>query len=39
MAQGDLKLVRGEDGRPQVRILDPEYPQFIEQLTQQAFSR
>ena len=39
MAQGDLKLVRGEDGRPQVRILDPEYPKFIEQLTQQAFAR
>jgi phosphoribosylglycinamide formyltransferase-1 len=38
-AQGDLKLVSGEDGRPQVRILDPEYPKFIEQLTQQAFSR
>jgi phosphoribosylglycinamide formyltransferase-1 len=39
MAQGDLKLVRGEDGNPQVRILDPEYPKFIEQLTQQAFAR
>jgi phosphoribosylglycinamide formyltransferase-1 len=39
MAQGDLKLVSGEDGRPRVRILDPEYPKFIEQLTQQAFSR
>jgi phosphoribosylglycinamide formyltransferase-1 len=39
MAQGDLKLVSGEDGRPQVRILDPKYPKFIEQLTQQAFSR
>jgi phosphoribosylglycinamide formyltransferase-1 len=38
MAQGDLKLVSGEDGRPRVRILDPEYPKFIEQLTQQAFS-
>jgi phosphoribosylglycinamide formyltransferase-1 len=38
-AQGDLKLVSGEDGRPRVRILDPEYPQFIEQLTQQAFAR
>ena len=39
MAQGDLKLVSGEDGRPRVRILDPEYPKFIEQLTQQALSR
>jgi phosphoribosylglycinamide formyltransferase-1 len=39
MAQGDLKLETGEDGRPRVRILDPEYPKFIEQLTQQAFSR
>ena len=39
MAQGDLKLESGEDGRPRVRILDPEYPKFIEQLTQQAFSR
>jgi phosphoribosylglycinamide formyltransferase-1 len=39
MAQGDLKLVSGEDGRPHVRIIDPEYPKFIEQLTQQAFSR
>ena len=39
MAQGDLELVKGEDGRPQVRILDPEYPKFIEQLIQQAFSR
>jgi phosphoribosylglycinamide formyltransferase-1 len=39
MAQGDLKLVRGEDGRPHVRILDSEYPKFIEQLTRQAFAR
>ena len=39
VAQGDVKLVSGEDGRPQVRIVDPEYPQFIEQLTQEAFTR
>ena len=39
MAQGDLQLVRGEDGRPHVRILDPEYPKFIEQITRQAFER
>jgi phosphoribosylglycinamide formyltransferase-1 len=39
LAQGDLKLVSGEDGRPQVRILDPKYPQFVEQLTRQAFVR
>ena len=38
LAQGDLKVVSGEDGRPQVRILDPGYPEFIEQLTQQAFA-
>ena len=39
LAQGDLKLVRGEDGRSQVRILDPEYPQLVEQLTRQAFAK
>ncbi len=39
MAQGDLQLESGEDGRPHVRILDPEYPKFIEQLTQQAFEK
>jgi len=39
MAQGDLQVEDGKDGRPQVRILDPEYPQFIERLTQQAFTR
>lgn len=39
MAQGDLQLVVTEDGQPQVRILDPEYPKFVEQLTQQAFAR
>ena len=39
MAQGDLQLESGEDGRPHVRILDPEYTKFIEQLTQQAFAR
>jgi phosphoribosylglycinamide formyltransferase-1 len=39
MAQGDLLIEKGKDGRPLVRILDPDYPQFIEQLTQQAFAR
>jgi len=39
MAQGDLQVEDGKDGRPQVRILDPEYPQFIEQLTKKAFER
>lgn len=39
MAQGDLRLVSGEDGKPRIRILDPEYPKFMEQLIQQAFAR
>ena len=39
MAQGDLQLVSEEDGNSKVRILDPEYPKFLEQLTQQAFAR
>ena len=39
MAQGDLQVEYGKDGRPQVRIVDPEYPQFIEQLTRKAFER
>jgi phosphoribosylglycinamide formyltransferase-1 len=39
MAQGDLQLESGEDGRPHVRILDPEYRKFIEQLKQQAFEK
>jgi phosphoribosylglycinamide formyltransferase-1 len=39
MAQGDLQVEDDKDGRPQVRILDPKYPQFIEQLTQKAFAR
>jgi hypothetical protein len=34
-----LKLLSGEDGKPRVRILDPEYPQFLDQLTKQAFAR
>jgi len=38
MAQGDLTLVSGEDGRSQVRILDPEYHKFLEQPTRQAFA-
>lgn len=39
LAQGDLQVVGGKGGRHQVRILDPEYPKFVEQLTQQAFAR
>jgi phosphoribosylglycinamide formyltransferase-1 len=39
MAQGALQVVDVDDGRPQVRILDPEYPQFLEQLVQRAFAR
>ena len=39
MAQGDLLVEKGKDGRPQIRILDPEYPWFIEQLTRKAFAR
>jgi phosphoribosylglycinamide formyltransferase-1 len=39
MAQGDLLVEEGEDGRAQVRILDPEYPKFLDQLTRQAFAR
>jgi phosphoribosylglycinamide formyltransferase-1 len=39
MAQEDLQVEYGKDGRPQVRILDPEYPQFIERLTKQALTR
>jgi phosphoribosylglycinamide formyltransferase-1 len=38
MAQGDLQVEDGKHGRPQVRILDPAYPQFIERLTQKAFA-
>jgi phosphoribosylglycinamide formyltransferase-1 len=38
MAQGDLQVVSAEDGSPQVRILDPNYPQFVEELMQQAFA-
>jgi phosphoribosylglycinamide formyltransferase-1 len=39
MAQGDLQVEDGRDGRPQVRILDPEYPKFLEELTRKAFER
>ena len=39
MAQGDLLVEQGKDGRPKVRILDPEYPKFLDQLTRQAFAR
>ena len=39
MAQEDLQVDYGKDGRPRVRILDPEYPRFLEQLTQKAFAR
>jgi len=39
MAQGDLQVAAGKDGRPRVRILDPQYPHIIEQLTKKAFTR
>ena len=39
LAQGDLQVVGGKDGQPQVRIIDPEYAKFVEQLIQQAFAR
>ena len=39
MAQGDLLVEKGKDGRSSVRIQDPKYPQFIEELTKQAFTR
>ena len=39
MAQGDLLVRKGKDGRSSVRIQDPKYPQFIEELTKQAFTR
>jgi len=39
MAQGDLQVVAAENGRPRVRILDPNYPQFLEELTNLAFAR
>ena len=39
IAQGDLQIEAGKDGRPRVRILDPQYPQFIEQLTRKALAR
>ena len=39
MAQRDLQVEKGRDGKPRVRIRDPKYPQFIEELTKQAFTR
>jgi phosphoribosylglycinamide formyltransferase-1 len=39
MAQGDLLVEKGKDGRLLVRIQDPDYPRFIEQLIKQAFER
>ncbi len=39
MAQGDLLVEKGKHGRPRVRILDPDYARFMEQLTKQAFAR
>jgi phosphoribosylglycinamide formyltransferase-1 len=39
VAQGNLLVEKGKDGRPRVHIQDPEYPKFIQQLTQQAFRR
>jgi phosphoribosylglycinamide formyltransferase-1 len=39
MAQEDLQLIVTDDRQPQVRILDPDYPRFLEQLTRKAFAR
>jgi phosphoribosylglycinamide formyltransferase-1 len=39
MARGSLQVVRDDDGQAAVRILDPEYPKFLEQLVGQAFAR
>ena len=39
IAQGYLLVEKGADGRPWVRIRDPNYPQFLEQLTRKAFER
>ena len=39
VAQRDLQLVVNEKGQSQVRILDPEYPRFLERLTRKAFAR
>ena len=39
MAQGDLLVEKGKDGGTRVRILDPQYPEFIKQLMKQAFER
>ncbi len=39
MAQGNLEVVGADAGGAQVRILDPDYPKFLERLTQQAFAK
>ena len=39
IAQGSIQIAKGTDGRPEVHILDPRYPQFVEQLMEQAFAR
>ncbi|MFP3870603.1 MAG: phosphoribosylglycinamide formyltransferase [Syntrophobacteria bacterium] len=37
VARGDLQMESSGDGRTRVRILDPGYPRFIEDLLRQAF--
>lgn len=39
VAQGDLQVVKGTGGRTGVQILDPNYPEFLQQLVQKAFTR
>jgi len=39
LAQGDVQVELGAKGRPYVRILDPGYPNFIQQLLRRAFAR
>jgi phosphoribosylglycinamide formyltransferase-1 len=39
MAQGHLQVTVGAAGRPVVQILDPNYPDFLQGLIRQAFSR
>jgi phosphoribosylglycinamide formyltransferase-1 len=38
-ARGHLQVVKSSGGRMRVRIIDPEYPQFVENLVRQAFAR
>jgi phosphoribosylglycinamide formyltransferase-1 len=39
IAEGSIQIEKGTDGRPEVHIVDPRYPQFLEQLMKQAFGR